>query len=88
MFVLLNLLFSFGAGLYLIVTDDSVDKSVDRLEFQALIFMVFADFISVFLTILLLNRAKRDEDKCLAKYGDGYKELMRLVPYRVVPGVY
>ena len=45
-------------------------------------------FYATFLTILLLNRAKRDEDKCLAKYGDGYKELMRLVPYRVVPGVY
>jgi 7-dehydrocholesterol reductase len=45
-------------------------------------------FYATFLTILLLNRAKRDEEKCLAKYGDGYKELIRIVPWRVIPGVY
>jgi len=42
----------------------------------------------LFLTALLLHRAKRDEVKCLAKYGDAYKKLMALVPYRVLPGVY
>merc|ERR1712150_121588 len=30
---------------------------------------------AIFLTILLMRRAKRDEDKCLLKYGEGYKEL-------------
>lgn len=41
-----------------------------------------------FLTILLLDRAKRDEGKCLKKYGEDFKEYMRLVPYLVIPGVY
>jgi protein-S-isoprenylcysteine O-methyltransferase Ste14 len=42
----------------------------------------------VFLTVLLLHRAKRDEEKCLAKYGEDFRRYMELVPYRVVPGVY
>jgi 7-dehydrocholesterol reductase len=41
-----------------------------------------------FLTVLLMHRAKRDEEKCLAKYGKGFKEYMKLVPWRVVPNVY
>jgi len=42
----------------------------------------------IFLTCLLLHRAKRDEEKCLGKYGDDYRKLMQIVPYRVIPGVY
>jgi len=42
----------------------------------------------VFLTILLIHRAHRDEMKCLAKYGDGYKEYMKMVPYKIIPGIY
>jgi protein-S-isoprenylcysteine O-methyltransferase Ste14 len=45
-------------------------------------------FYPVFLTILLVHRAIRDEEKCLAKYGAGYEEYMRLVPYKIVPFVY
>ena len=48
----------------------------------------FACTYAIFLTLLLLHRAKRDEDKCLAKYGDDYRKLMALVPYRIFPGVY
>lgn len=43
---------------------------------------------AIFLTMLLAHRAKRDEEKCLAKYGDGYRKLMELVPARIVPGVF
>lgn len=41
-----------------------------------------------FLTILLSDRAFRDELRCQAKYGQYYAEYCRLVPYRMVPGVY
>jgi len=41
-----------------------------------------------FLTMLLLHRAKRDEEKCLAKYGEAFEKLMKRVPWRVIPGVY
>jgi 7-dehydrocholesterol reductase len=42
----------------------------------------------VFLTILLIHRAYRDQQKCLAKYGAAYEEYMRLVPYKIFPYVY
>jgi 7-dehydrocholesterol reductase len=45
-------------------------------------------FYAIFLTILLLHRAKRDEIKCRIKYGKYYEEYSRLVPYLVIPGVY
>lgn len=40
------------------------------------------------LTILLFHRAKRDEAKCLAKYGPGYQEYMRRVPSRIIPWIW
>lgn len=42
----------------------------------------------IFLTILLFDRAKRDEVKCTKKYGDAYKKYSELVPYLVIPGIY
>jgi 7-dehydrocholesterol reductase len=45
-------------------------------------------FYASFLTVLLIHRAQRDEEKCLDKYGDGYREYMRRVPYKIIPGVY
>ncbi len=45
-------------------------------------------FYPTFLSILLIHRAIRDEEKCLAKYGSGYEEYMRLVPYKIVPFIY
>lgn len=42
----------------------------------------------VFLTILLVDRAGRDELRCRAKYGASWDEYCRLVPWRIVPGIY
>lgn len=41
-----------------------------------------------FLTVLLVDRAYRDEIRCRAKYGRFYEEYCSLVPWRMVPGVY
>lgn len=45
-------------------------------------------FYAFFLTILLAERAKRDERKCRNKYGKFYDEYSKKVPYLIVPGVY
>lgn len=45
-------------------------------------------FYPTFLTILLVHRAIRDEEKCLAKYGSGYEKYMELVPHKILPYVY
>jgi 7-dehydrocholesterol reductase len=45
-------------------------------------------FYAIFLTILLVDRAKRDEKKCLKKYGEYYKEYMKMVKYKIIPFVY
>lgn len=42
---------------------------------------------SIFLTILLLHRIARDEERCHLKYGKPYEEYCRRVPYRLIPGV-
>jgi len=45
-------------------------------------------FYFVFLTILLVDRAGRDDARCRAKYGETWDEYRRLVPYKIIPGVY
>ncbi|KAF6138401.1 hypothetical protein GIB67_032905 [Kingdonia uniflora] len=45
-------------------------------------------FYVVYLTILLLDRAKRDDDRCRSKYGKYWKLYCDKVRYRVVPGIY
>lgn len=45
-------------------------------------------FYFVFLTILLFDRASRDDVRCQAKYGETWEEYRRLVPYKIIPGVY
>jgi len=45
-------------------------------------------FYATFLTYLLKDRATRDSDKCHKKYGKYYEEYCRLVPYKIVPGIY
>lgn len=42
----------------------------------------------IFLTILLVDRAYRDELRCAEKYGKAYAEYCRVVPYKMVPFVY
>jgi 7-dehydrocholesterol reductase len=45
-------------------------------------------FYPAFLTVLLVHRALRDERRCAAKYGADWLRYCRLVPYRIVPGVF
>eukprot|EP00593_Proboscia_inermis_P000771 CAMPEP_0171300404 /NCGR_PEP_ID=MMETSP0816-20121228/9180_1 /TAXON_ID=420281 /ORGANISM="Proboscia inermis, Strain CCAP1064/1" /LENGTH=239 /DNA_ID=CAMNT_0011776841 /DNA_START=17 /DNA_END=736 /DNA_ORIENTATION=- len=45
-------------------------------------------FYACFLTYLLIDRAERDSKKCHAKYGVYYEEYCKLVPYKIVPGLY
>lgn len=42
----------------------------------------------MFLTILLTDRAYRDELRCSEKYGKAYEEYRQLVPWQMIPGVY
>ncbi|KAG6758737.1 hypothetical protein POTOM_039097 [Populus tomentosa] len=45
-------------------------------------------FYVIFLTILLFDRAKRDDDRCRSKYGKYWKLYCEKVRYRIVPGIY
>ncbi|CAJ2656548.1 unnamed protein product [Trifolium pratense] len=45
-------------------------------------------FYVIFLTILLFDRAKRDDDRCRTKYGKYWKLYCDRVPYRIIPGIY
>lgn len=45
-------------------------------------------FYVVFLTILLVHRSLRDDDRCARKYGEAWVEYRRLVPWRILPGVF
>jgi 7-dehydrocholesterol reductase len=51
-------------------------------------FAPVAYFYFVFLTILLFDRARRDDGRCRAKYGSYWDEYRGLVPYKIIPGVY
>ena len=52
---------------------------------------LFSDFMPYFyvsfLTVLLLHRAFRDEQRCAAKYGAAWDEYKRRVRWRIVPGL-
>jgi len=41
-----------------------------------------------FLIPLLVDRAFRDDARCEAKYGKYWKEYKKIVPYKVIPGVF
>jgi 7-dehydrocholesterol reductase len=45
-------------------------------------------FYVVFLTILLIDRATRDDKRCRKKYGAAWEEYCRRVPWKILPGVY
>jgi len=45
-------------------------------------------FYVTFLTILLADRATRDDKRCRKKYGAYWDEYCRRVPWKIVPGVY
>lgn len=53
----------------------------------ALFANVLPYFYVVFLTILLTHRAMRDEQRCLAKYGEHWQAYCKRVPSRIIPGI-
>lgn len=44
-------------------------------------------FYVIFLTILLVDRAFRDDDRCRRKYGAYWETYCKEVPYKIVPGI-
>jgi 7-dehydrocholesterol reductase len=44
-------------------------------------------FYVIFLTILLVDRAHRDDDRCRKKYTEYWDEYCKEVPYKILPGV-
>ena len=44
-------------------------------------------FYPVYLTMLLLDRAWRDDKRCADKYGAYWTEYCTKVPYKIIPGV-
>jgi 7-dehydrocholesterol reductase len=45
-------------------------------------------FYVTFLTLLLIDRATRDDRRCRLKYGAAWEEYCRRVPWKIIPGVY
>jgi len=45
-------------------------------------------FYVIFLTILLVDRAHRDDGRCAGKYGKFWDQYKKQVSYWIVPGVY
>ncbi len=45
-------------------------------------------FYVIFLSVLLTDRAVRDDNRCARKYGPYWDEYKKVVPYRIVPGVF
>jgi 7-dehydrocholesterol reductase len=45
-------------------------------------------FYVVFMTILLLGRISRDDERCRGKYGKYWEEYCRVVPYKLIPYVW
>mmetsp|Transcript_20233 Transcript_20233/g.20342 ORF Transcript_20233/g.20342 Transcript_20233/m.20342 type:complete len:442 (+) Transcript_20233:148-1473(+) len=44
-------------------------------------------FYPIYLTLLLLDRAWRDDARCAEKYGEDWKRYCKEVPYKIIPGV-
>lgn len=49
---------------------------------------LFPYFYFVFLSILLIHRCLRDEERCTNKYGKGWEQYCKRVPYRLIPYVW
>jgi 7-dehydrocholesterol reductase len=45
-------------------------------------------FYFLFLCILLVQRTYRDDEKCAAKYGKYWAEYRKVVPKRLIPGIF
>ena len=42
----------------------------------------------IFITILVIHRVMRDEEKLRKKYGKGFDEYCKKVPYRLIPYIF
>jgi len=45
-------------------------------------------FYIIFMTVLLLHRVARDDEKCRQKYGKAWEIYCKLVPYKICPYIY
>lgn len=45
-------------------------------------------FYIVYMTILLVHRVERGNSRANAKYGDYWAQYCKLVPYKIIPGIY
>ncbi len=45
-------------------------------------------FYVIYLTILLVDRAARDDRRCRRKYGEAWNEYCQRVPWKIFPGIY
>ena len=45
-------------------------------------------FYVTFLAILLTHRAIRDDRRCALKYGTDWDEYRKVVPYKIIPGIF
>ncbi|KAI9679755.1 MAG: erg24, C-14 sterol reductase [Caeruleum heppii] len=50
--------------------------------------MIITYFYVLYFVVLLVHREMRDEEKCLRKYGQDWKEYCKQVRWRILPGVY
>lgn len=50
--------------------------------------MVFTYLYAVYFAVLLIHRAKRDDELCLEKYGEDWERYKRIVRWKIVPGIY
>jgi delta14-sterol reductase len=50
--------------------------------------MIITYFYVVYFAVLLIHREMRDEEKCLRKYGEDWLKYRKLVPYKIIPGIY
>jgi 7-dehydrocholesterol reductase len=44
-------------------------------------------FYPIYLTLLLIDRAWRDDKRCGDKYGKYWDQYCQAVPYKIIPGV-
>lgn len=50
--------------------------------------MLITYFYMIYFAVLLIHRERRDEEKCRRKYGDDWDKYCKIVPSRIIPGIY
>ncbi|KAF2503108.1 ERG4/ERG24 ergosterol biosynthesis protein [Lophium mytilinum] len=50
--------------------------------------MLISYFFILYFAVLLIHRERRDDEKCRRKYGKDWEKYCKIVPYRIVPGIY